>query len=155
MARTRERKAAGRTGPLIFSGSGGLSLAAAVAGQLGLQLGKRDLERFPDGECHARILESVRGGDVYFVVSTGPPVEANLVELLLLADACRRAGAARRTAVIPYFGYARQDRRSAAGNRSGRASSLICSRPAASTASLPSICTVRRSKASSPCRSST
>ena len=111
MARARERKAPGRTGPLIFSGSGGLSLAAAVAGQLDLQLGKRDLERFPDGECHVRILESVRGQDVYFVVSTGPPVEANLVELLLLADACRRAGAARRTAVIPYFGYARQDRR--------------------------------------------
>ena len=96
---------------MIFSGSGGLSLAGAVAGQLELQLGKRDLERFPDGECHVRVLESVRGQDVYFVVSTGPPVEANLVELLLLSDACRRAGAARLTAVIPYFGYARQDRR--------------------------------------------
>jgi ribose-phosphate pyrophosphokinase len=111
MGRPRERKVSSRPGPVIFSGSGGLSLAGAVAGQLELQLGKRDLERFPDGECHVRLLESVRGRDVYFVVSTGPPVEANLVELLLLTDACRRAGAARLTAVSPYFGYARQDRR--------------------------------------------
>jgi ribose-phosphate pyrophosphokinase len=111
MGRPRERKTSSRTGPVILSGSGGLPLAGAVAGQLGLQLGKRDLDRFPDGECHVRVLESVRGHDVYLVVSTGPPVEANLVELLLLADACRRAGAARLTAVIPYFGYARQDRR--------------------------------------------
>ena len=112
MGRPREHKASARPGPVIFSGSGGLSLAGAVASQLDLQLGKRDLERFPDGECHVRVLESVRGHDVYFVVSTGPPVEANLVELLLLTDACRRAGAARLTAVIPYLGYSRQDRRS-------------------------------------------
>ncbi len=111
MARPRSRKPSSRVDPMVFSGSGEVALAGAVAGQLGLQPGKRDLERFPDGECHVRILESVRGHDVYFVASTGPPVEANLIEILLLADACRRGGAARLTAVIPYLGYARQDRR--------------------------------------------
>jgi ribose-phosphate pyrophosphokinase len=132
----------------------GLALAGAVAGQLGLLLGKRDLDRFPDGECHVRVLESVRGQDVYLVVSTGPPVEANLVELLLLADACRRAGAARLTAVIPYFGYARQDRRASGRESVGVRVIADLLRPAASSASSPSIFTVRRSKASSPCRSS-
>jgi len=95
----------------VFSGCAHLPLAEAVAGALGVELGKRELERFPDGECHVQILESVRGRDVFVVQPTGPPVEANLLELLLLVDACRRAGAARVTAVIPYFGYARQDRR--------------------------------------------
>ncbi len=111
MARQRSRKAPSRADPKVFSGSGELALAGAIAGHLGLQLGQRELERFPDGECHVRVLESVRGHDVYIVASTGPPVEANLMEILLLADACRRGGAARLTAVIPYLGYARQDRR--------------------------------------------
>jgi len=99
----------------VFSGSAQPRLAAAVAAALEVGLGKRDLERFPDGECRARILDSVRGNDVYLLQPTSPPVEANLVELLLLADACRRAGAARLTGLVPYFGYARQDRR--AGGR--------------------------------------
>jgi ribose-phosphate pyrophosphokinase len=68
-------------------------------------------QRFADGELHVEIEESVRGHDVYLVQSTSLPVDEHLMELLFLADACRRAGAARLTAVVPYFGYARQDRR--------------------------------------------
>lgn len=98
-------------GPAIFCGSGALSLAGAVATALHVPLGMREIERFPDGECHVRVLETVRGRDVYVVASSGPPVEANFFELFLLADACRRAGARRLTAVVPYLGYARQDRR--------------------------------------------
>jgi ribose-phosphate pyrophosphokinase len=107
----------------VFSGSAQPSLAGAVARALGRSLGERLLERFPDGECHVQIRASVRGHDVYVVQPTGPPVEANLVELLLLADACRRAGADRLTAVMPYFGYARQDRR--ASGRESVAARLI------------------------------
>jgi len=95
----------------VFSGSAQPSLAEAISRALGAALGKREIERFPDGECPVRVLESVRGRDAYLVQPTGPPVEANLLELLLLADACRRAGAAQLTAVVPYLGYARQDRR--------------------------------------------
>jgi ribose-phosphate pyrophosphokinase len=73
--------------------------------------GLYELRRFPDGEVQVDIHESVRGHDVYILQSTSPPVAQHLMELLLLGDACRRAGAARTTAVIPYFGYARQDRR--------------------------------------------
>lgn len=100
----------------ILSGSANLSLAEAIADQLGLRLGSRVLQRFPDGELHVEIQETVRGHDVYLIQPTSPPVAAHLLELLLLADACRRAGAAFLTAVVPYFGYARQDRRA-----SGRA----------------------------------
>ncbi len=95
----------------LLPGSSGASLARAVAGILGIPVGEREIERFPDGECRVRILESVRGRDVYLLQSSGPPVDSNLFELFLLADACRRAGAGRLTAVMPYFGYARQDRR--------------------------------------------
>lgn len=69
------------------------------------------LECFPDGEFHVELLDPVRGGDVFLLQSTCPPVHDNLQELLLLSDACRRAGAVRITAVVPYFAYARQDRR--------------------------------------------
>jgi ribose-phosphate pyrophosphokinase len=69
------------------------------------------IERFPDGELNIEIQQSVRGCDVYLIQPTSPPVDEHLFELLLLADACRRAGATHLTAVIPYFGYARQDRR--------------------------------------------
>jgi ribose-phosphate pyrophosphokinase len=95
----------------IFTGSANPLLAEAVAEKLGLQLGNVTIQRFPDGEVHLEIQETVRGHDVYLVQSTSPPVEVHLFELLLLADACRRAGATRLTAVMPYFGYARQDRR--------------------------------------------
>jgi len=95
----------------VFSGSANLSLAKVVTEKLGLQLGSRVLQRFPDGELHVEIQESVRGHDVYLIQPTSPPVDAHLLELLLLADACRRAGATQLTAIVPYFGYARQDRR--------------------------------------------
>lgn len=95
----------------LFAGTANVPLAQSVAGELGVSLGERVLERFADGELHVEIQESVRGRDVFLFQPTAPPVEEHLFELLLLADACQRAGADRLTAVIPYFGYARQDRR--------------------------------------------
>lgn len=96
----------------ILAGSANISLAENVARQIRLQLSQRILERFPDGELHIELQESVRGHEVYLIQPTCPPVDEHLFELLLLADACRRAGAVHLTAVVPYFGYARQDRRS-------------------------------------------
>ena len=95
----------------ILTGSANPTLAEKISGKLGVQLAQRILERFPDGELHIELQESVRGHDVYLVQPTSPPVDEHLFELLLMADACRRAGAIHLTAVIPYFGYARQDRR--------------------------------------------
>jgi ribose-phosphate pyrophosphokinase len=95
----------------ILAGSGNPALAESISGKLGVKLTQRILERFPDGELHIELEESVRGQEVYLVQPTCPPVDEHLLELLLLADACRRAGAIHLTAVIPYFGYARQDRR--------------------------------------------
>jgi ribose-phosphate pyrophosphokinase len=103
----------------LISGSANPALAETLAARLGLRLADRTLERFPDGELHVEIREGLRGHDVYLVQPTGPPVDVHLLELLLLADACRRAGAARVTAVIPYFGYARQDRRARPGEPVG------------------------------------
>jgi ribose-phosphate pyrophosphokinase len=98
---------------ILLAGSANPALARSVAERLGTSLAACVLERFPDGELHVEIRESVRGRRVYVVQPTSPPVEAHLFEMLLLADACRRAGAAQLTAVMPYFGYARQDRRAA------------------------------------------
>ena len=95
----------------VFSGPANLPLAETVAARLGVRLGQSVVHRFPDGELHVEVQESVRGHDVYLIQPTSPPVEARLLELLLLADACRRAGASHLTAVVPYFAYARQDRR--------------------------------------------
>ena len=95
----------------ILSGSANVPLAEDTAKVLGLEPIGRILERFPDGELHVDVLESVRGDDVYVIQPTSPPVDEHIFELLLMADACRRAGADSLTAVIPYFGYARQDRR--------------------------------------------
>ena len=95
----------------ILSGSANLPLAEGIAKRLGVDLIRRVVERFPDSELHVEIQDSVRGDDIYIVQPTCPPVDEHLVELLLIADACRRAGADHLTAVIPYFGYARQDRR--------------------------------------------
>jgi len=95
----------------IISGSAHPQLATDIAMRLHTALTPRLVERFPDGELHVEIQQTVRGQDVYLIQPTGPPVDEHLFELLLLADACRRAGAGRLTAVIPYFGYARQDRR--------------------------------------------
>lgn len=95
---------------LLLSGSANRPLAEEIAQQLDTQLCRVTLKRFADGELFVRIDENVRGRDVYVIQPTNPPAE-NLIELLLLMDAARRASAARITAVIPYFGYARQDRK--------------------------------------------
>jgi ribose-phosphate pyrophosphokinase len=95
----------------LLSGTANRPLAGAIAARFGCDVTAAEVARFPDGELHVDVMESVRGRDVFIVQPTGPPADANLMELLLLADACRRAGADRLTAVIPYFGYARQDRR--------------------------------------------
>lgn len=95
----------------IFTGTANPALAAAIARELGVRLGRGEVERFPDGEVAVRLLEPVRRKEVFLVQPTAPPVDAHLVELLALADACRRAAAARITAIVPYFGYARADER--------------------------------------------
>jgi ribose-phosphate pyrophosphokinase len=95
----------------ILIGSSNYALAEEVAKKLGVELAPRILERFPDGELNIEIQQSVRGCDVYLIETTCPPVDEHFFELFLMADACRRAGATHLTAVIPYFGYARQDRR--------------------------------------------
>ncbi len=95
----------------IFSGQGNPALAKAICGFLNLPLGAVSLGKFPDGENFCKIEEDVRGRDVFLVQPTCPPVNDNLMELLIMIDSCKRASAARITAVIPYFGYARQDRK--------------------------------------------
>jgi ribose-phosphate pyrophosphokinase len=95
----------------VFAGNATPALAASIARYLGQPLGKSYAGRFSDGEVAVEIMENVRGRDVFIVQSTCPPTNDNLMELLVMADACRRASAERVTAVIPYFGYARQDRR--------------------------------------------
>ena len=98
----------------ILSGNASPSLAGAIARALGVRLGRAQVQRFSDGEISVEVLDNIRGRDVFIVQSTCPPVNDNLMELILLADACRRASAYRITAVVPYFGYSRQDRRSRA-----------------------------------------
>jgi ribose-phosphate pyrophosphokinase len=105
----------------VISGSANPSLAASVARGLGVTPCRRTLQRFADGELHVEIEESVRGHDVYIVQPTSGPPDQHLLELLFLADACRRAGAVRLTAVVPYFGYARQDRRASGREAVGAA----------------------------------
>jgi ribose-phosphate pyrophosphokinase len=105
---------------VIFTGPASTRLGAAVCHALQVPAGLYECRRFPDGEVQIELNQTVRGRDVYFVQSTSPPVEPHMMELLLLADACRRAGAGRLTAVIPYFGYARQDRRSGRRSLGGR-----------------------------------
>ncbi len=97
----------------VFGGSGNPVLAKEIASFLGTSLGKLELKRFNDGEQYARFLEDVRGTDLFLVQSTCKPVSENLMELLILIDAAKRSSAARITAVMPYFGYARQDRKAA------------------------------------------
>ncbi|MCC5870095.1 MAG: ribose-phosphate diphosphokinase [Gammaproteobacteria bacterium] len=95
----------------LFSGNANPRLARAIARHLQIPLGKAQVGRFSDGEISVEIMENIRGKDVFIVQSTCPPVNDNLMELLVMADAMHRASAARITAVIPYMGYARQDRR--------------------------------------------
>lgn len=98
-------------GMMIFSGNAHPALAERIADHLGIPLGKARVGRFSDGETLVEIQENVRGREIFIVQSTCAPSNDNLMELLLMADALRRASAARITAVVPYFGYARQDRR--------------------------------------------
>jgi ribose-phosphate pyrophosphokinase len=95
----------------LFSGNANLHLARAIARHLQVPLGKMHAGRFSDGEINVEVMENIRGKDVFLIQSTSPPVNDNLMELLIMADAVHRASAARITAVIPYMGYARQDRR--------------------------------------------
>jgi ribose-phosphate pyrophosphokinase len=96
---------------VIFAGTANSELTAAIAADLGMLPGTRAIERFPDGETSVQLLESVRRKEVFLVQPLSPPVNDHLIELLALADACRRAAAARITAVVPYLGYARSDKR--------------------------------------------
>lgn len=98
----------------ILAGNATPALAEAIAKVLGVRMGRAQVQRFSDGEISVEVLDNIRGRDVFIVQSTCPPVNDNLMELILLADACKRASAQRITAVIPYFGYSRQDRRSRA-----------------------------------------
>jgi ribose-phosphate pyrophosphokinase len=95
----------------VFSGSANPQLAHDIARYLQVPLGRAHVGRFSDGEVTVEIMENVRGRDVFVVQSTSPPANDHLMELLVMVDACRRASAGRITAVMPYFGYARQDRR--------------------------------------------
>lgn len=95
----------------IFSGNSNRPLAEEICASIGVPLGEATVTAFPDGESFVKINENVRGADVFIIQSTCPPTNQNLVELLIMIDAARRASAARITAVLPFYGYARQDRK--------------------------------------------
>ena len=99
------------TSMMVFSGNANLALAEKIADQLRLPLGKASVTRFSDSETAVEILENVRGRDIFLVQTTCYPTNHNLMEMLIMVDAFRRASVERITAVMPYFGYARQDRR--------------------------------------------
>src|SRR5690348_10471355 len=96
---------------MVFTGNANPKLAQKVAKQLKIQLGKGTVSRFSDGEVMVELLENVRGKDVFVLQSTCAPTNDHLMEMMIMCDALRRSSAARITAAIPYFGYARQDRR--------------------------------------------
>jgi len=98
----------------VFTGNANVNLARDICKLIGIQLGSSEIGHFADGEVFASIYESVRGSDVFLIQSTSRPVNDNLMELLIMIDAMKRASAGRITAVIPYFGYARQDRKAKA-----------------------------------------
>lgn len=108
---------------VLLSGTSHPSLAGAIARELSVRPGVRTITRFPDGEVEVRLEEPVRDREVLLIQPTGPPVNDNLMELLTIADACRRSAAARITAVVPYFGYARADKRR--GRREPITASLV------------------------------
>ena len=95
----------------IFCGTSNTPLATAICKSIGVELGKSTVSTFPDGETFVKIEENVRGEDVFVVQSTSPPTNHHLMELFIIMDALRRASASRITAVIPFYGYARQDRK--------------------------------------------
>ncbi len=96
---------------MVFTGNANPKLAEAVTQQLGISLGRATVDRFSDGEVMVELLENVRGKDVFILQSSCAPTNDNLMEVLVMADALKRASAGRITAAMPYFGYARQDRR--------------------------------------------
>jgi ribose-phosphate pyrophosphokinase len=98
-------------GMKLFSGNANRPLAEEIAGYLGTGVGDADVSRFSDGEVYVVINENVRGEDVFLVQPTCPPVNDTLMELLVMIDAFKRASARRITAVLPYYGYGRQDRK--------------------------------------------
>lgn len=98
----------------VFACNSNKELALSIAQKLGVPLGISNVGKFDDGEIFTEIAETIRGGDVYIIQSTSPPVNDNLMELLIMIDAMRRASAGKINAVIPYFGYARQDRKTKA-----------------------------------------
>jgi len=95
----------------VFTGTSNRPLADAICSYIGIELGKSTIKPFPDGETFVKIEENVRGEDVFIVQSTSPPTNHHLMELFIMIDAVRRASAARITAVLPFYGYARQDRK--------------------------------------------
>ena len=95
----------------IFTGNANPKLAADICKIIGTKLGESEVKSFADGEASVSLYETVRGSDVFLIQSTCKPVNDSLMELLIMVDACRRASAGRITAVMPYFGYARQDRK--------------------------------------------
>jgi len=97
---------------LVFAGNSNKKLAQSIVAKLGLRLGDADVRKFSDGEIFVRINESVRGRDVFLIQSTSAPAEENLIEMMIMTDALKRASANSVTAIMPYFGYARQDRTS-------------------------------------------
>ena len=105
----------------IFAGNSNRVLAQEICQHLNTKLGDSEVGKFADGECYASLYESVRGSDVFVIQSTCNPVNDNLMEMLVMIDALKRASAGRITAVIPYFGYARQDRKAKARPDFGKA----------------------------------
>src|SRR4026209_1709926 len=117
----------------VLAGPASVRLGTEVSELLQAEALTYDCQRFPDGEMQVGLRTSVRGRDVYLLQSTSPPVDQHLIELLLLADACRRAGAARLTGVLPYFGYARQERRTDRRSLGGR----VAAQPRANRGACP------------------
>ncbi|MCE0483652.1 MAG: ribose-phosphate pyrophosphokinase [Methylacidiphilales bacterium] len=99
------------SGPQVFSGNANPGLAQEIADYVGVPLGEAVVTSFPNGETFVKINENIRGRDIYIVQPTAPPTNQNLMELLIMIDAARRASASRITAVVPFYGYARQDRK--------------------------------------------
>jgi ribose-phosphate pyrophosphokinase len=99
------------SGPQVFTGNANPALAKEIADYVGVPLGQATVNSFPDGETFVKINENVRGRDIFIVQPTAPPSNQNLMELLIMIDAARRASASRITAVMPFYGYARQDRK--------------------------------------------
>src|SRR4030088_1223756 len=111
VTRSAERSMGSSDTLALFAGNANPVLAQDIARSLQTSLGRAYVGRFSDGEVNVELMENVRGRDVFIVQSTCPPANDSLMELLVMVDACRRASAARITAVVPYFGYSRQDRR--------------------------------------------